>query len=174
VSLVISAKWECRSVTLGTSWESFTSARTSSSRKGATEPQALRATQEYVGSCDEDLLVVVDCHIQEGGVMDEDLTRRLLFLDSEEEWEEANAENEATPREPGRWKVGVGGAPRSIPPWEGPCPDCGRTLCSGGGIEFGEFEPGYFAIRYHWSTNCPAWKYRRWRLWNRHLGQGER
>lgn len=106
---------------------------------------------------------------------DRDRMERLLFPESEDEWERANAENEAAPREPGRYKVGVAGAPRSTGPTERQCEDCGKVCRSGGGVSFG-FHPcdlhgcdfsDCIAVHHHWGEDCPGWRHRWFRLWNR-------
>lgn len=111
-----------------------------------------------------------------------DALSRLLFPESSEDWEEAKAENDAAPREPGRFKIMVGGEPRPAEPWEGTCPACRRVIRSGsGGINFGDpwpcpqHEGDCLVMHLHWSEDCPAWRNRLWRFWNiRTWGRVER
>lgn len=100
---------------------------------------------------------------------DTDRLRRLLFPRSEEEWTEAQAENEAAPREPGTYKVRVSAAPRPYV-FDGECPRCHRHVHSEG-IRFtdmSEDEDAELTLRMHWALACPAWKSRRHRWWYRH------
>lgn len=90
---------------------------------------------------------------------------RLVFPSSTEDWREANAILDATPREPGRFKLGFDSEPRWFE-WEGDCPDCGRHMTSTG-VVFGN-RPDDSALYVHWAESCPALKHRLWRLWYCH------
>ena len=106
---------------------------------------------------------------------DDDPLRKLLFPDNEVTWQVAKMENDALPREPGRYKVGVAGPPRPTTPFDFDCPDCGGHFSSRGGIAFGtqpacEMHPDMddcIPIHIHWMS-CPSWKHRLWRLWHHH------
>jgi hypothetical protein len=109
-----------------------------------------------------------------------DLIDRLLFPRSQEDWETAKAENDAAPREPGRYKIGVGGEPHITKPTVAICDKCGATIRSkGGGIRFGDpircKNPAHqgledcLLIHTHQSVDLPGikacayWKCRLWR-----------
>src|SRR5688500_11811730 len=97
---------------------------------------------------------------------DPERLQRLLFPESEEDWEEARAENDAAPREPGRYKIVFPNAPRPMEPWSGVCPDCGRTVSSrGGGVSFEDIPcplhtGDCLVMHIHWSEDCPGLRHR--------------
>lgn len=123
-----------------------------------------------------------NCKQGQTGVEDKqrDLIDRLLFPRSQEDWEEAKAESDAAPREPGRYKIGVAGEPHRTEPSTHVCEDCGTTIRSKGGIRFGDDLPCKVPAHQGWDDchmvhihqvldlpdipACRAWKWRRYRL----------
>lgn len=109
-----------------------------------------------------------------------DLLGRLLFPESEEDWEEARAVHDAQPREPGTAKVMFNGPPRSFDVML-ECDKCGKVV-HGTGISFGALPPcpdhpdveHCELIHMHWSEDCPAWSCRWWRLKENTWGRLER
>jgi len=85
-------------------------------------------------------------------------------------------ELETGPREPGKLRITFNGPPQDFGPYTIVCEDCGAECRSGGGTKFGDFSckqhsninvPDCLPIHCHWGEDCPAWKHRWWRLWNR-------
>lgn len=100
---------------------------------------------------------------------------RLMFPESMEDWERAKAEHDAAPREPGRYKVGVAGPPRSPEPWSGVCEYCGKTISDpgGNGVIFGEFPcdkhtGDCLPMHGHHAFSCRGPRMILWRFWHHH------
>lgn len=113
--------------------------------------------------------------------MNKDRLARLVFPRTIEEWREANAEQEAAPREPGRYKMTMGGEPRTAHV-TATCSRCRRELRSTG-ISFGDRPPcdrhddvdECLVIHIHEAFECPYWRFRLWRVWHhRTWGRVER